>query len=308
MKRIVKRTILFVVVALLVLMVVGVVGAHRFFTHRVEGEYFDSDGVRIHYTDEGEGEPVVLIHGFAVNADLNWRRNGITQALSEEFRVIAMDTRGHGLSGKPHDADQYGIEMVEDVVRLLDHLEIEKAHVAGYSLGGFLSLKLAAEHPERLLSASPLAAGWEPGENNEFLSAMDQIIASLEAGDGIAPLSGNLGEGREKPGLRHTLMVKFLTKYFNDPHALIGVIRGLPEILLTEEEVRGISVPVCSIVGTRDPLKPGVDAMKGLVADHTVVLIDGADHIEAPWRPEFLEAMLGFLRAHRSGSSEAPAS
>ncbi len=301
MKRMVKRAILVTAVALPILVAVGAVAVYWSFTHRVEGKYFDSDGVRIHYTDEGEGEPVVLVHGFAAHADLNWRRPGITQALAKEFRVIAMDTRGHGLSGKPRGQGRYGIEMVEDVVRLLDHLEIEKAHVAGYSLGGFLSLKLAAKHPERLSSVSPLAAGWEQAENSHFLGNMDQIIASLEAGDGIAPLSGNLGEGREKPGLRHKLLVKILTKYFNEPHALVGVIRGLPEILLTEGELRGISVPVCSVVGTRDPLKPGVDAMNGLVADHTVVFIEGADHVDAPSRPEFLEALAGFLRAHRSG-------
>jgi pimeloyl-ACP methyl ester carboxylesterase len=105
-------------------------------TDRVEGHYFESGGVRLHFTDEGSGPPVVLLHGFAVNADLNWRLPGVTQALTPEFRVISLDLRGHGLSGKPHEPEQYGRLMADDVIALLDHLGIEKAHVVGYSLGG----------------------------------------------------------------------------------------------------------------------------------------------------------------------------
>ncbi|HEX72751.1 MAG TPA: alpha/beta fold hydrolase, partial [Candidatus Hydrogenedentes bacterium] len=97
-----------------------------FATRRVTGDYFDSNGVRIHYTVEGAGDPVILVHGFAANADLNWRLPGVTKALAKEFRVIALDNRGHGLSDKPHDPQQYGAEMIEDVVRLMDHLGIEK--------------------------------------------------------------------------------------------------------------------------------------------------------------------------------------
>ena len=89
-------------------------------TRRVEGSYFDSDGVRIHFTDEGSGVPLVLLHGFAVNADLNWRLPGLTEVLAREFRVISMDLRGHGLSGKPHDPELYGDTMAGDVIALLD--------------------------------------------------------------------------------------------------------------------------------------------------------------------------------------------
>jgi pimeloyl-ACP methyl ester carboxylesterase len=128
-------------------------------TRRVCGQWLDADGVRLHYTDEGAATPVVLLHGFAVNADLNWRPPGITAALVRGFRVIALDLRGHGLSDKPHDPGRYGMEMLEDIPRLLDHPGIERAHVVGYSLGGIITLKLAATHPERLLSAAVLGAG-----------------------------------------------------------------------------------------------------------------------------------------------------
>ena len=146
--------------AIAVLVLILVVGAgYAWFTYRLQnrvvGKFFESDGVRLHYTDEGAGEPVILIHGFATNADLNWRVPGITQALAEDYRAIALDVRGHGLSDKPHGVDQYGTKMVNDVIRLMDHLEIEKAHVVGYSMGGFITLKLITMYPDRIISAAP---------------------------------------------------------------------------------------------------------------------------------------------------------
>jgi pimeloyl-ACP methyl ester carboxylesterase len=287
------------VLAALVVVVVTAATAVLFrITRRVKGSYFDSNGIDLHYTVEGEGEPIVLLHGFGVNADINWRLPRITQALAKEFRVIAMDLRGHGLSGKPHDSRQYGTEMADDVVRLLDHLNIDKAHVVGYSLGGMIALKLAATHPERLLTASPLGAGWERPETSAFLGAVGEIEEALKSGRGVGPLSAHLGGEREKPGLLHTLWVKFVTRYLNDGQALGDMVRALPELAVEEEDLRRISVPMCSIVGSRDPLKAGVDAMQGLVPDLEVTVLEGADHIRAPRRPELLGTLKSFLRRH----------
>ena len=101
------------------------------------GNTFDSRGVRIHYVDKGRGTPVVLIHGLTGSYARHWETPGAIEALEKAgFRVIAIDCRGHGQSGKPRNPSEYGLEMVEDVVRLLDHLRIEQAHVVGYSMGG----------------------------------------------------------------------------------------------------------------------------------------------------------------------------
>ena len=297
------RKILAISLLALLIVTIGALGAsYLLITHRVEGNFLNSAGIPIHYTDEGTGEPVLLLHGFAVNADLNWRRPGITRALAHEFRVVSLDLRGHGLSGKPPEPSRYGIEMVEDVNRLMNHLEIEKAHVVGYSLGGFVSLKFAAMHPDRLFTLSPLASGWEKPDNSDFLNALKKLAGALESGKGIAPLSGYLGGERKRPGLLHTWWVKLMTGYFNDSQAIIGVINGIPDIALTEEDVRRISVPVLSIVGNRDPLMAGVDAMKGLVRDHTVVIVQDSDHIMTTMRPEFIEALMDFLHTHSEES------
>src|SRR5215831_9348436 len=110
-------------------------------TARLHAEEFDSAGVKIHYTVVGKGDPVILIHGLYSSAAMNWGLPGITAELAKHFRVIALDCRGHGQSGKPEAEGSYGTNMVEDVVRLMDHLHIAKAQVAGYSMGGMIAMK-----------------------------------------------------------------------------------------------------------------------------------------------------------------------
>src|SRR5262249_52412766 len=104
----------------------------------------------------GEGEPVVLIHGWMGESSM-WGRDlfGNTKldtTNAKGFRLIALDCRGHGKSDKPHDVERYGPEMAADVVRMLDHLKIAKAHLVGYSSGAFIAGRVAATHPERVLS------------------------------------------------------------------------------------------------------------------------------------------------------------
>jgi pimeloyl-ACP methyl ester carboxylesterase len=96
---------------------------------------FDSNGVKIAYFVQGQGEPVVLIHGWLSSAGVNWALPGISGLLAKDHQVIALDVRGHGLSDKPTKEEAYGPELVEDIVRLLDHLKIKKAHIVGYSMG-----------------------------------------------------------------------------------------------------------------------------------------------------------------------------
>jgi pimeloyl-ACP methyl ester carboxylesterase len=280
---------------------VSAIAGFWWLTQRVEGSYFEARGARIHFTEEGSGQPVVLLHGFAVNADLNWRLPGVTEALAREFRVLSLDLRGHGLSGKPHDPELYGEAMAEDVIGLLDHRGIEKAHVVGYSLGGVITLKLATTRPDRLLSASPLGAGWENPESSTFLAALDEVAEALEAGRGVSPLAGHLGGDRRAPGFLHTAWVRVMTRYLNDGRALAAMLRGIRGLTVEREELGGISVPVCSIVGTRDPMKAGVDAMAGLVPDHTVYYVEGADHLQAVRSPELTRRLRECLRSAGAG-------
>jgi pimeloyl-ACP methyl ester carboxylesterase len=126
---------------------------------------FDSNGVQIQYVDKGRGAPVVLLHGFTGSYARHWEAPGVIGALeSAGYRVIAMDCRGHGQSGKPHDAGQYGLEMVQDVLRLLDHLHIDRAHIVGYSMGGWIAAQMLVRYPSRVRTVTLLGAGWEGGD------------------------------------------------------------------------------------------------------------------------------------------------
>src|SRR5687767_2761185 len=100
---------------------------------RGEDNFFDSGGVRIRYIDQGAGEPIMLIHGNGGRLEA-WTDYGVMQNLARDYRVIAFDARGHGMSGKPHDPTAYGRQMGLDAIRLLDHLKIKQAHIIGYSM------------------------------------------------------------------------------------------------------------------------------------------------------------------------------
>lgn len=268
-------------------------------TERHPGQYFDSAGVQIFYTDEGprDADPVILVHGFGANADLNWRAPGITKMLSKDFRVIALDNRGHGLSGKPHEAEKYGIEMVEDIVRLMDHLEIPKAHVVGYSMGSFITLRMIASHPERLLSAMTCGAGWRRAEGAD-LAMLNTLADSLEKGGGFEALMTRIARIGTTPSWWKLQTVNYALGKMNDKLALAKLIRGFKSLEVTEEELRRNTVPVRAIAGSLDPLRDGVDAMKDVMANLETIYIPDEDHLTTIRNKDFKEDIREFLVAH----------
>jgi pimeloyl-ACP methyl ester carboxylesterase len=256
-------------------------------------QFFDSAGVKIHYQVWGDGDPVVLVHGFTASIDVNWVRPGIVAVLAKDFRVIALDARGHGKSDKPHDPGAYGDEMVMDVVRLLDHLHIEKAHVVGYSMGGFITLKLVSMHPERLLSATLGGAGWRaPGE----ASGVTGLAESLESGNGIAPLMIALTpQGQPTPSPEQINAINQMLMATNDAKALAAVIRGIGELEVPESEIKAIDVPMLAVIGEIDPLRAGVEALDRLEPELEVVVLPGKDHATAIADPALAQSVHAFV-------------
>ena len=260
--------------------------------------YFDSDGVRIHYVEQGRGEPVLLIHGFTASAAMNWQAPGIFKGLAEDYRVIALDNRGHGKSDKPHDEAAYGTHMVADAIRLLDHLEIDRAHVVGYSMGGFITSKLVATHPDRLLSATLGGAGWMRKDDPQ-VSLLDELAQSLEDGHGITPLIRRLNPpGEPQPTDQEIQSMNQLIMLMNDAEALASVARGMRQLHVDAAQLRANKVPTLALIGSIDPLKESVDPLQGVMANLDVVVIDGADHLTALQQPEFTEALKAHLAAN----------
>ena len=255
-----------------------------------EDEFFDSDGVQIHYQVEGEGEPVVLIHGFTASTAANWIGPGIFKALAEDYRVIGIDMRGHGKSGKPHGKENYGAKMSKDVINLLDELGIAKAHIMGYSMGGFITTNILCNYPDRVISAISGGAGWtRPG--GLVSGGSNEIAEALENGQGLAPLFAALTpEGAPPMPQEQIDAMNRVLLATNDPLALAGVMRGMAELQVTESQLKANRVPTRAIIGEIDPLKATVDEMEEVMSALDVVVVDGADHMTAFVNPAFLQA------------------
>jgi pimeloyl-ACP methyl ester carboxylesterase len=277
-------------------------------TTTLEDKFFDSNGVKIRYVDVGRGEPVVLIHGFSSSLDANWGATRVLDTLAKDFRVIALDCRGHGKSDKPHEAAQYGKEMIEDVARLMDHLSLPKAHIVGYSMGGAIAGKFITSHPERAITAtfggSAPRIGWTAQNEKDS----QELVASLESGQGIRPLILRLAPpGEPKPSEEVVAAQSRAALGRNDALALAAVQRGNKEQTVTVAAVRALKMPLLAVVGSADPIKAGVDVFKSVSPSLRVVVIDGATHSGvrgAPSRPEFVAAVHEFIAAHRTTTSQ----
>ena len=262
-----------------------------------KGAFFEAKGVRLHYVEAGQGAPVILVHGLACELVVNWMLPRVFQRLSRRYHVIALDSRGHGKSDKPCDPALYGLELVDDVVRLMDHLGIAKAHVVGYSLGGFIALKLALRHPGRLLSAAPCGAGWTPHPAEE-LKLLFSLFEDVEQGRGLTALVQWL-QALKKPLPTPVLwLLHRLTCWFNDMKALACLLRNAPTLVATESEVRSNVVPCLAIVGGDDHMRVFAEQMAAAMPNLELLVIPGRDHFTTLASPKLVPALIAFLDQH----------
>lgn len=282
-----KKTIVIstgVVLAILIL-ALGFLGYT--FGRQVHGQYFDSAGVQIHYTDQGVGIPVILVHGYSANSDLNWRLPGILPRLQEHFRVITMDVRGHGLSDKPHDPSKYGIEMVKDVHRLMDHLKIPKAHLVGYSMGGFITLKFTAMYPERLISSMPCGAAWMTPSDplHNLLTAIHNDMT---------------GDNSHAAGIRsiRASLQRSVFEAVLDLDALGYVADRFKDLAVSEEELRAITISVMAVKGGEDEVVLGGGDIKAVLPGFQETIIPGGGHNSVLFSSKFRETIVDFLLTH----------
>jgi len=260
--------------------------------------FFDSNGVHIRYVAAGRGPVIVLLHGLTGSLD-HWIGIGFYDDRFDGFQLIAMDCRGHGKSGKPHTAAAYGQEMVDDVVRLLDYLEIRRAHVLGHSMGAEIALKMASQYPARVHSAVLAGSGWS---DDNVYECWRLLAESFERGEGLrglfewATLPGQTRTAEEVEGFEQWNQTVIAQQ---DTQALGALCRNyveLTELLMTEEEMRAIRVPMLGVAGELDPERPMLERMSGVAPDFRLIVLEGLGH----GGPEFFQALaehaFSFLR------------
>jgi pimeloyl-ACP methyl ester carboxylesterase len=243
---------------------------------------FHHGAVEIAYLDEGEGEPILLVHGFASSKNVNWvYPTWVSELKKNGRRVIAFDNRGHGDSGKLYDADDYEIGiMAGDISALMDHLKIERADIMGYSLGSRMTAVLALREPQRLRSAIlggigiGLIEGGGPGEN---------VVQALEA-PSLEDVTDPVGR----------TFRAFADQTRSDRRALAACLRGSRR-LMTRDEAAAIKVPVLIAVGTADEIAGSAQALGKIIAGSEVLDIPNRDHMRAVGDKVYKSGVLDFL-------------
>jgi pimeloyl-ACP methyl ester carboxylesterase len=243
---------------------------------------FGHDGVEIAFLDEGEGEPIVLVHGFASTAQVNWVHPGwVTTLTRAGRRVIALDNRGHGASSKLYDPAAYhSARMAEDVRALLDHLGINRADVMGYSMGARITAFFALAHPARLRRAVLGGLGMHLVEG---VGLPEKVAEALEA--------PSLADVHDPTGRTFRA---FAEQTKSDLAALAACIRGSRQVL-TRAEVAQINAPVLVAVGSKDKVAGSAPELTALLPAGRALDIPGRDHMLAVGDKVFKEGVLGFL-------------
>lgn len=259
---------------------------------------FEADGVRIRYYMAGEGEPVVLIHGWMGDSSMWGRDAAGNPKLSPlpGFKAIAVDCRGHGKSDKPHDPKAYGSQMAEDVVRLLDHLKIRRAHLVGYSMGAFIAGKVVASHPDRVKSVTyggqaPLLDG-EAGAKE-----IDVFCEAVEAGTGLGPYLQHVRPNLSADQAQALAKFMFAGK---DTRALAAAGRSFKGLEVSAGQLIAAKTPSLFLYGSGEDerIKRRISSLRPRLENASERKIEGGDHVSTPGKPGFGEAIVEFLRAN----------
>jgi pimeloyl-ACP methyl ester carboxylesterase len=240
--------------------------------------YFDSAGVRIRYVDRGAGAPVLLVHGFTASIETSWIDTGVLPDLVRDHRVIALDLRGHGKSDKPRDPLAYE-ELGMDLIRLLDHLGIERAHVVGYSLGGIIVAKLLTSHPERFSSAVLGGAAYRRSRSEASDLAAEAAAREMEDTGLYRALVVSTAPTDEPPPTGEIIRARSRRiASAGDVRAHAALMRSRRAFVVADAEIATVRVPTLAIVGAADPALPRVRAMQRRWPGLQIAVVAGATH------------------------------
>jgi pimeloyl-ACP methyl ester carboxylesterase len=259
---------------------------------------FDSEGIRIHFRQLGpsQGEPVISLHGWLSSGD-QLIGSATTILLADEgFRVIVPDLRGHGQSDKPHGVEDYGAQMVLDLVRLMDHLKLPKAHLIGYSMGGMIVTKLMVDHPDRVASA---VIGGNGGIREAYdFRFVDAFAKSISEGTNLGDaLMANWPLLRAGP-LDDNLRTMFHAFNDQDGVALSAVASSWRQLMVSQEQLKSVRIPTLVIYGDREMPNNRLFAeeLGRLVVDTRTIVIMGEGHMTTPTTAKYQQGIGQFIK------------
>ncbi|MBV9046006.1 MAG: alpha/beta hydrolase [Alphaproteobacteria bacterium] len=247
---------------------------------------FESSGLTLAYDDipgSGEGRPMILVHGFTSNRNENWRRLGWYGALERRrMRTIALDMRGHGESAKPHDPAAYGREnMTNDIFALMDHLNVPRAHILGFSMGSRMALNAALKAPDRVATLTLGGVGEKLFERREVV--------------------GNpMAEAMEEPDIEKIKdpMLKSFRQFADDQgedRLALAALTRAGDQPFTKTDVEKLPVPVLVVAGARDELAGDPEPLAKAFPDGRAVRVPGVDHFSIIGHALFKASVFDFL-------------
>jgi pimeloyl-ACP methyl ester carboxylesterase len=245
------------------------------------------DGVKLAYERAGEGPAVMLVHGFGSSRSQNWKVTGWYSTLMEAgFSLLALDCRGHGESDKPRDPESYGhARMAEDVRQVMQAAGVERALLCGYSMGGFISLRLTATHPECVarLALAGVGAHYLHGPRIADPKSRDLLAEALEMDD-----ASGLTD-------RRAIMFRaFAEQPGKDRFALAACMRAMSP-RLPSETLAQIEQPVLVVCGDKDDISGEPTELAAQFRHGSAVIIPARDHMTAVGDRKTRQAVAAFF-------------
>ena len=230
--------------------------------------YAKNGDINIYYEVEGEGPPLVMLHGFAGSLD-DMKKAGYVEALKDDYQLILVDMIGHGNSDKPHNPESYTFEKNDDLIAVLDDLHISSANMMGYSAGGVFCLVLAIQAKERvksliLIDSGPHAAPVEQRKRIRqlFEGGPEAYVTIMEQSE---PMPADV-------------KARILA---NDFEALIAILDSPTQLVDFTDELSGMTIPFLVLIGENDMSYPYQKEKElfSVVPDLTFTVLPGLDHL-----------------------------
>jgi len=268
-----------------------------------DGNFIDIGGIDVHYWDEGQGDVLILVHGFSSSV-YTWRLN--IDTLSEEFRVIALDLPGFGYTDKPKGFD-YTLEGFSGfLVEFMDTMDIDTATLAGNSMGGGVILTTALLYPERVDKLILVdSMGYPEREEEEKVFLPFLLMGIPGAGEVLMSLNFRcVVEESMKGGVYYdnSFVTDEMVDYYynafrseNGQKAPLWVMRNLMDSPpIGSERISTISMPTLIVWGEEDNLIPVGHAslFENDIADSRAVVIAEAGHLPHEEKAEFVNGLI----------------